>query len=326
MIYPWQVKQWDQLMLAARQERLAHALLLSGPDGSGIKQFALEFSRYLLCTAPTHVGAPCEKCRGCLLHNAGNHPDTRLLEPHEDGAQIKVEAVRDLIAYLQLSSQYGRRKIAVITPAEGMNRHAANGLLKTLEEPASSALLVLVSHQPARLPITIRSRCQHISFNGTGRQVAVDWLQERIKEPAHAAELLALNGGAPLAALELAETDTLQQWEDLLTDLQDACHPHTCPVKIAGKWLKQDVTAVLNRLLLLFNKMAVLQARKATQTTTQSVIDGKLCNLATGLQVSVLLDCYALTLQNYRLHTGGGNVNKQSLLEQVIVYWQALHR
>lgn len=326
MIYPWQEKQWKQLMLAARQDRLAHALLLSGPEGAGIKQFALEFSRYLLCTAPTHVGAPCEKCQACLLHNAGNHPDTRLLEPQEDGAQIKVEAVRDLIAYLQLSSQYGRRKIAIITPAEGMNRHAANSLLKTLEEPASSALLMLISHQPARLPVTIRSRCQQVSFSGIDRQVAVGWLQEHIKEPARAAELLALNGGAPLAALDLAETDTLQQWEDLLTDLQDACHPHAYPVKIAEKWLKQDVTAVLNRLLLLFNKMTVLQAQNATQTTTQSVIDGKLCNLATGLQLPALLDCYALTLQNYRLHTGGGNINKQSLLEQIIVYWQSIHR
>ena len=326
MTYPWHLKQWGQLLLAAEQDRLAHALLLSGAEGSGIKQFALEFSRYLLCRAPGHVGAACEQCRSCLLHKAGNHPDVRLIDPDAAGAQIKVEAVRDLITYLQLSSQYGRRKIAIIEPAEGMNRHSANSLLKTLEEPATSALLMLIAYQPARLPVTLRSRCQNISFNRIDRHAASAWLNERIDEPARTEELLELSGGAPLTALDLAETDTLQQWEELLTDLQDACHPHTYPVKIAEKWLKHEVVEVLHRLLFMFSKMAVLRAAGATQSGTPSALDDKLRSMAAELQLPALLDCHALTLQNYRLLTGGSNLNKQSLLEQIIVYWQSIHR
>ena len=325
MTYSWQVKQWERLRQAAEQGRLPHALLLSGMAGAGLKQFALAFSRYLLCRAPGPVGAACQQCRSCLLHKVGNHPDVRLVSPEEDGAQIKVESVRDLIAYLQLSAQYGGRKIAVIEPAEGMNRHSANSLLKTLEEPAASALLVLVSYQPARLPVTIRSRCQSISFNRIGRQAAMDWLQERIDEPARAAALLELAGGAPLKALELAGTDTLEQWEELLKDLQDARRSHTCPVEIVEKWLQRDVLEILGRLQLLFSKMAVLRAAGAAGTGAQSTLDGKLRALAAGLQLSTLLDCHALSLQNYHLLNGGSNVNKQGLLEQVIVHWQAVH-
>ena len=324
--YPWQVQQWQRLRLAASQERLPHALLLSGIAGSGIRQFALAFAHYLLCATPTAAGAACGQCRSCLLAKAGNHPDIRLLEAEADSAQIKVEAVRELIAYLQLSSQYGGRKIALIDPAEGMNRHAANSLLKTLEEPAAPALLVLISCQPARLLVTLRSRCQQVSFTDIDRQQALNWLQGQLAEPAPAEELLELAGGAPLTALELAGTDALEQWQELLQDLQHAAHPHTYPAEIAEKWVKQDAAEMLTRLLFLFNKMAVLHASGAKQPAVPSDLNGKLYQMTTQSQLSMLLDCHALTLQNYRLLSAGSNLNKQSLLEQIIVYWQSIHR
>ncbi len=324
--YPWQAQQWQRLRLAASQERLPHALLLSGMAGSGIRQFALAFAHYLLCAAPTAAGTACGQCRSCLLAKAGNHPDIRVLEAEDDSAQIKVEAVRELIAYLQLSSQYGGRKIAIIEPTEGMNRHAANSLLKTLEEPAASALLILISCQPARLLVTLRSRCQRVSFTDIDRQQALDWLQGQLAEPAPAEELLELAGGAPLTALELAGSDALAQWQELLQDLQHAAHPHTYPAEIAEKWVKQDAAEMLTRLLFLFNKMAVLHASGAKQPVVPSDLNGKLCQLTTQLRLSMLLDCHALTLQNYQLLSAGSNLNKQSLLEQIIVYWQSIHR
>jgi len=324
--YPWQVQQWERLRLAARQDRLPHALLLSGIAGSGIRQFALAFARCLLCATPTPTGLACGQCRSCLLDQAGNHPDIRLLEPEADSAQIKVEAVRDLITYLQLSSQYDGRKIAIIEPAEGLNRHAANSLLKTLEEPASPALLILISCQPARLLVTLRSRCQGVNFTDIDRQQALNWLHGQLAEPARAEELLELAGGAPLTALQLAGTDASEQWEELLQDLQQAAHPHTYPAEIAEKWVKQDAAELLIRLLRLFNKMAVLHATGATQPGAQSGLNGKLYRMTTELRLSMLLDCHALTLQNYQLLSAGSNLNKQSLLEQIIVYWQSIHR
>ena len=325
MPYPWQLKQWEQVRLSADRNMLAHALLLSGAEGSGLGQFALEFSRYLLCETPER-GAACEQCRSCILLNAGNHPDIRLISPEDNGSQIKVDAIRDVIAYLQLSNQYGRRKIAVIEPAEGMNRHSANSLLKTLEEPALSTLLILVSYQPARLPVTIRSRCRLISFPRTDRQSASEWLRERINNPAQTNDLLELAGHAPLRALDLDETDALQNREEMLEDLQEAALPYADPVRIAEKWLKNDAAEVMSRLLFLFSRMAALRATEAGKSARQSDFDVNLNRVASELHLSQLIDCYDLSLKNYHFLTGETNLNKQSLLEEIIVHWQSIHR
>ena len=321
MPYPWQLKQWEQVRVAADRNMLAHALLLSGAEGSGMGQFARELSRYLLCETPAR-GAACEQCRSCVLFNAGNHPDIRLISPEDNGSQIKVDAIREMIAYLQLSNQYGRRKIAVIEPAEGMNRHSANSLLKTLEEPTLSTLLILVSYQPARLPVTIRSRCRLISFKQTDRHSASEWLRKRINDPAQTSDLLELAGNAPLRALDLDETGALQNREEMLEDLQEAARPYADPVRIAEKWQKNDAAEVMNRLLFLFSRMAALRTGKSTR---QSDFDVNLSRIARELHLSQLIDCYALSLKNYQFLTGETNLNKQSLLEEIIVLWQSMH-
>ena len=265
MSYPWQEKQWQQVRFAVEQQRLAHAVLLTGPEGAGIEQFALELARYLLCDTPVQPGSGCGQCRSCLLFSAGSHPDIRMINPEDTGTQIKVDAIRELIEYFHLSSHYGKYKIAIIEPAEGMNRHSANSLLKTLEEPTALSLLILISYQPAKLPITIRSRCRKITFNRVNRQLAFDWLNERINDPERAAALLELAGGAPLKALALNETDVLQKQQEILTDLQEARILNSDPVKMAEKWQKFDVTEILPWLLFLFSEMAAVRCVAGTE-------------------------------------------------------------
>ena len=324
MPYPWQTSQWRRLSLAVDQDRLAHAVLLNGTEGSGIVQFALEFAQFLLCEAVTRTRA-CGECRSCLLFNAGNHPDIRLLSPEDNSTQIKVDAVRKLISYLQLSSQYDRYKIAIIEPAEGMNRHSANSLLKTLEEPSAATILILISYQPAGLPVTIRSRCHKISFNQVDRQLASDWLKEQVGDPEKSALLLELAEGAPLKALALNETDTVRERQEILADLHEARMANTDPVKIAEKWQKHDVAAVLGWLLTIFSKIAAMHCSGAPKHAGKHFIDGELYRLANGLNLARIIGCYDLVLRNYDLVTGEANLNKQALLEEVIVHWQTIH-
>lgn len=325
MPYPWHTKQWQQARLAVEQGRLAHAVLLSGTEGCGISRFAAEFAQYLLCEADARTAA-CGQCRSCLLFNAGNHPDFLLVSPEDNGTQIKVEAVRDLIAYLQLSNHYGRYKIVVIEPAEGMNRHSANSLLKTLEEPAPSTLLMLVSYQTGKLPVTIRSRCQKISFNGVDPQSARAWLGEQVNDPEQAEVLLELSGGAPLKALQLNETDAVETRREILADLQEARQALADPVKLAEKWQKHDVVEVLAWLLFLFSKIAAMRCQEVVENTGVPFIDRELRGLANGLRLIQVIGCYDLVLKNYQLITGEYNLNKQGLLEEIIIHWQTVHR
>ena len=172
MIYPWQDRQWQQLMRQRQQQRLAHALLFQGPAGIGKKQCARTLAQALLCQQPDASGFACGRCEACHLVNAGTHPDYRVLEPTPPATStstnpvltIKIDALRDLYRALSETSQFGGYRVAVIQDADKMPTQAANSLLKTLEEPGSDTLMVLVSSHPQRLPVTIRSRCQAIRF------------------------------------------------------------------------------------------------------------------------------------------------------------------
>ena len=201
-------------------ERLPHALLIHGPAGIGKRALAEHFAQFLLCESPWSE-RPCHRCDACRWFVAGNHPDVRWLEPEaiakpvviegdeEVGAgsrsakpslEIKVEQVRALADFLNIGSHRGRHRIALVHPAEDMNLHAANSLLKSLEEPPAGAVFVLVSHRPTRLLATIRSRCVGLPMGLPERAEAEAWLCTT--GVSDASRWLAFAGGAPLRALE----------------------------------------------------------------------------------------------------------------------------
>jgi hypothetical protein len=98
-------------------------------------------------------------------------------------------------------------KIAVIYPAEAMNKSSANALLKTLEEPAPQVLIVLLTHNYGRIPVTLRSRCQSWSINPPTREQALNWLRDQGIEHETAATYLQFANGDPVLALELKRHD-----------------------------------------------------------------------------------------------------------------------
>jgi DNA polymerase-3 subunit delta' len=212
-LYPWLQEKWNALMSSTA--RIAPALLLHGPQGVGKLELARQFSKARLCEKTFSPNfEPCRQCASCTLFEAGTHPDYLILEPEaektEEGeqaqptskakpaAQISVAGVRAAIEFNQLSSSRGHGKIIAIHPAETMNHHAANALLKTLEEPAAGVQLVLVSHHPGRLPPTIRSRCSKVQIIRPEREIAIQWLERRqVLEPGRALDEA---GGAPRSA------------------------------------------------------------------------------------------------------------------------------
>ncbi|PSQ90753.1 MAG: DNA polymerase III subunit delta' [Proteobacteria bacterium SW_6_67_9] len=201
-VHPWQRGQWSRLTRDRAAQRLPHALLIAGPTGTGLRAFAETLGQALLCPADPD-DAPCGACRGCRLYAAGTHPDALRIEPAETGKAISVDAVRALTERLSLTGS-GTAKVALIDPAESLTAAAANGLLKTLEEPAGGAHVVLISRRVARLPATIRSRCQRVSFGLPDAELAVQWLESHgVESPP---QWLARAGGAPILAREYAHS------------------------------------------------------------------------------------------------------------------------
>ncbi len=214
MIYPWQTAQWQQLQQQRSSQRLPHALLLRGADGLGKQDFATQVSASLLCRSPDANSIACGRCDACHLLAAGTHPDLLVLEPEQDKA-IKVDEIRDLCNALSLTSQFGGYKVAIIFDADRMNINASNSLLKTLEEPTSDSILLLVTSKPYKLPVTIRSRCQSIDFHTPDQQIATQWLTTQTNQDMQLS--LQLAHGAPLLALKLADDELLVQ-RQCLTD------------------------------------------------------------------------------------------------------------
>lgn len=206
--YPWQHEQWTQLQRERAQSRLPHALLLTGPQGLGKLQFAHRLAQSLLCTRGEE--GPCGRCEACRLYTAGSHPDFREIVPEQDSDQIKIDQIRALVAFVGLSRHGRGYKVALIAPAERLNRNAANSLLKTLEEPPAQSCIVLVSARPHRLPATLRSRCQQITFRPPAKTQGVQWLSRELPGVEDPALLLSLGHGAPLAACGLAEGELLE--------------------------------------------------------------------------------------------------------------------
>jgi DNA polymerase-3 subunit delta' len=195
----------------ARRARWPHALLVTGPEGIGKRRLAAHFARSLLCETPRDDGSACGTCESCRYVGAGQHPDLFAVEPvefDEDGNAtpvdvIKIDAIRRLIDWTQVTSHRRRAKVAVIAPAEAMHYAAANALLKTLEEPPAGTFLLLVSHRPGRLPATIASRCRRLVVPMPSAEEASAWLAA--SGVADAAAALAQAGGAPMRARALAD-------------------------------------------------------------------------------------------------------------------------
>jgi DNA polymerase III subunit delta' len=230
---PWHRAALERLL--ADRTRMPHALLVHGPSGTGKAQFSRALGAAALCETP-QGGLACGACPSCHWFSQGNHPDFREIVPEAtadeegEGAEaetakpdksrslvIKIDQVRAVADFIALSTHRAGFRVLVLRPAEAMQPAAANAILKTLEEPPPATIIVLVSDRPARLLATIRSRCRQVALPMPPAQQAIAWLkQQAIAKPEAA---LALAGGAPLLACEMAEPQEAELRRRLLAEL-----------------------------------------------------------------------------------------------------------
>ncbi len=243
--FPWLQVVWDRLQQAHGAGRLPHALLFAGAAGLGKRALADALAGSLFCESPGASGAPCGQCRGCQLFQAGTHPDFRIIEPEEEGKAIKIDAIRAFTGNEGLTAHACGYKISLIEPADAMNQAAANALLKTLEEPTSWTLIILISTRPTHLAATIRSRCQRIDFTIPEQGMALEWLGGQAGN-ADPKLLLQLATGTPLRARELAREEALGQRLQMLDEFMAVLEGKQDPVVVAGRWQKLGLPRVLH--------------------------------------------------------------------------------
>ncbi len=323
MIYPWQHQQWQYLQQCVKEQRLAHALLFSGPEGVGKNDFALSFVDALLCLAPLADGQACQECDSCRWSAAGAHPDSAFVTLVTDKKVIGVDQIRRLGHFLTLKSQQGRYKVVVITPAEKMNVNAANSLLKSIEEPADDTIIILVSACITALPATVRSRCQKLEFPCPEHSDALTWLTQSTSSPEQAATLLAIAKGAPLHALDMTQGEVLAQRRAFFVDLFELAEGGIHPVKVGERWAKQDILQILSWFHGALADMIKLNMLGNSVTICHMDYIDALQARATKLDLAALYRCYEQVGSAQQLLRA--NTNAQLLLESILISWSGMN-
>lgn len=268
-LLPWQSAPWRQLM--QMRERFPHALLLHGPEGIGKTRFAESLAQSLLCERPLPDGQACGVCLACGWFQQYAHPDYRRVRPEvldesavaEDGEaepakaakagksaskEIKIEQIRALSDFMNISTHRRGRRVILLHPAEALNTVASNALLKTLEEPPPDTVFIMVSNNIDRLLPTILSRCRMVPMGLPAAAEALAWLKAQNVDDAES--WLAEQGGAPLAALAEAQSGSREAINALLAHL---AKPGTDTLLKTADLLQKsapaDVTAWMQRWL-----------------------------------------------------------------------------
>lgn len=346
-VYPWQKNQWQQLATSRSQNKLPHALLLSGAAGLGKLMFAQSLAAALLCYSPTADGYACGTCKSCLLFANDAHPDYIFMPAEESGGVIKIDQIRTIVEINSKTSQISNYQVIIIPDADNMNSSAANALLKTLEEPQGNTVMLLITSRPSALLATIRSRCQMINFSLPTESMAMEWMKEQgdylppsspspslpsplplLSSPRMPGSItdddlmlaLKLANYAPLKALSILKNDELSWYQQCLRDLQQITIEKTSVIKIANEWQKKDLLTSLNYFVNWLTGLINNKISNEGQNKLSSELRAAIANIPI-TKLYLFLD--NLLKARTRIQNNA-NLNNQLLIEDLLVQWVAL--
>ena len=211
----------DYLKKNIAAEKFPHAVIFSGAEGIGKRLAAEICAAALLCENPQN-GSPCGVCENCQLVAAHTHPDFYIVEAEETKTtrNIKIGQIRALQTEAALRPINSSRRVVILDGAELMNNAAANCLLKTIEEPPSQPIFILLTASRSSLLMTIRSRCMTVNFDKLPPEKIRDALIARDIETQEAERLSVIADGSFGRALKLKESGGAQLRETALDILE----------------------------------------------------------------------------------------------------------
>ena len=314
-MYQWQQQQWSYLSKILAADKFPHALLFTGPAGTGKTIFAVEYAKKLLCEKEENKA--CGQCHSCQVFSANTHPDYINVAPAEDGKQIGVDVVRQLIEKLSTTSQFGGKTVAIIENAEQLNRNSANALLKTLEEPTPNTVLVLISSFPHRLLPTIRSRCLQLNFAVPEEATALDFLRDQNID--EAGLYLKLAHGSPLKAAAMAQSELADQRKSLLKNMIKTARGQA--ISLAMKEIEKiPLKPLLDWCIDFCDDLIKVQSLGQSAEITHSDVNEVLANMAPHCDVHALFKFRDVLID--RKKQSNIALNPQLLLEDLLILWK----
>lgn len=280
--------------------RIAHAYLFTGPAGVGKRAAALAFAQALNCDMKQRSADSCQltaaqdgcgNCRVCRNIANGRHPDVQVIEP--DGATVKIEQIRALEADAVLAPYEAKWKVFILDRAERMTEQAANAILKTLEEPSSGTVFILLTSTVSAMLPTIVSRCQTVTFSPLPNGQIEALLIEKGIEPSRARLIASLSQGSIERALS-PEVASLSATRDLLLEgLGRGLHDGPAALVELAEKLVKDREKLQQQLEILSAWFRDLMVAKASGRKDWLVNDdrgGEIARQVEGLPLNVILD------------------------------------
>ena len=234
--------------------KFPHAVIFSGEEGIG-KRFAAEICAAALLCENQKNGEACGVCENCRLILARSHPDFYILEPEDNkkvNPTIKIGQIREMQSEAALRPINSENRVIIIDGAELMNNAAANCLLKTIEEPPSQTIFILLTANRSNLLMTIRSRCMTVNFDKISAEKIRDELILRGSERLEAENLSVIADGSLGRALKLKESGGAQIRERALEILEKITRKELSSEEIfkfgaeIAEWTRENFADFLN--------------------------------------------------------------------------------
>ncbi|MCK4918788.1 MAG: hypothetical protein KAS01_00180 [Candidatus Pacebacteria bacterium] len=234
----------DMLQKSYNAGKLSHAYLFEGPDHIGKKTFALEFCKLVL---------------GDSINDIEKNPDLIILRPDADKKQIIIEQIRELEKKLSLYPYSSKHKLAIIEKADMMTKAAANAILKTLEEPNKTTILILLTSNSGNLLDTIKSRCQIMKFLPVEKRILEDFLSITIKDKLQRDKIMEMSGCKPGKIVELVrDSDKVKEISIAINIFSDILHKNNSEkldyVETIAKKEPNEIVGLLNHYSFYFRK------------------------------------------------------------------------
>ena len=205
---------------SVREDKISGAYIISGEKLSGKKMLAKRFATSIQCENPVD-GEACMECHACRMSLSNNNPDIKYVVPSKEGKAVSVDDIREQVnGDIDIKPYYCKKKIYIIDNAQELNQQSQNALLKTIEEPPSYGVVILLTSNEGALLQTILSRGVKLSTRAVPKDEIKNYLMEHAQIPDYAAEGYALYANGNLGkAIEMSKTDDYDRLKDLVIRL-----------------------------------------------------------------------------------------------------------
>ncbi len=282
------------LRRAVMEGRVSQGLIFAGPTGVGKHKFALALAQAINCENPKE-GDACGHCPQCCKIAESEHVDVATISP--DGQFIKIGQMRGMSSDAQFRPYEGRRRVFILDEAHRLKMEAANSILKILEEPPSTSLIILVTSKPYSLIETIRSRCQMLSFAPLADRELESFLAINYRRPAEDTRLLArLARGSIGRALEI-DLGQYKEKRRLMIEIVEAVSIRRDTVRLLNaaeymsrKLEREEFENHLDTLLVLLMDVFHLKLGRPTDSLTNADIPDHLVRIAEAVSLELIID------------------------------------